>query len=128
MKISIELVISIIALLTSILSPVITAWIQKRYELKMKRLDVYETRRLNAIENYTKAIQSSIVSEGTSLEYREHGSVIRIYAPVSVYACLDQIDELLHEAEYGNEASRKVRHLLTTVLQAMNPLGLKNWP
>lgn len=126
MKISIELVISIIALLTSILSPVITAWIQKRYELKMKRLDVYETRRLNAIENYTKAIQSSIVSGGTSPEYREHGSVIRIYAPESVYTCLDQIDELLHEAEYGNEASMKVRHLLTTVLQAMNPLGLKN--
>lgn len=126
MKISLELIISAIALLGSIVSPVATALIQKRYGLKMKRLDVYEKRRLDALENYTKAIQSSIVSRGTSPEYREHGSVIRIYAPVSVYACLDQIDELLHEAEYGNEASMKVRHLLTTVLQAMNPLGLKN--
>lgn len=126
MKISLELILSTIALMLSIIAPVVTMLIQKWFDLRMKRLDVYEKRRLDAIENYTKAIQSSIVSGGTSPEYREHGSVIRIYAPVSVYAYLDQIDELLHEAEYGNEASMKVRHLLTTVLQAMNPLGLKN--
>lgn len=126
MKISLELILSTIALMLSIIAPVVTMLIQKWFDLRMKRLDVYEKRRLDAIENYTKAIQSSIVSVGTSPEYREHGSVIRIYAPESVYTCLDQIDELLHEAEYGNEASMKVRHLLTTVLQAMNPLGLKN--
>ena len=126
MKISLELVFSAIALLSSILSPVITTLIKKRYSLKMKRLDIYEKRRLDAIENYTKAIQSSIVACGTSPEYREYGSMIRIYAPKSVYAYLDQIDELLHQAEYGNEESMKVRHLLTTVLQAMNPLGLKD--
>lgn len=126
MKISLELIISAIALLGSIVSPVITALIQNRYSLKMKRLDVYEKRRLDALENYTKAIQSSIVSCSISPEYREHGSVIRIYAPESVYTCLDQIDELLHEAEYGGMVSMDVRNLLTTVLQAMNPLGLKN--
>ena len=36
------------------------------------------------------------------------------------------IDELLHEAEYGSAVAVDVRNLLTTVLQAMNPLGLKN--
>lgn len=126
MKISLELILSTIALMLSIIAPVVTMLIQKWFDLRMKRLDVYEKRRLDALENYTKAIQSSIVSCSISPEYREHGSVIRIYAPVSVYACLDQIDELLHEAEYGSAVAVDVRNLLTTVLQAMNPLGLKN--
>lgn len=85
----------------------------------MKRMDVYEKRRLDAIENYTRAIQSSIVSPGTSSEYRQYGSTIRFYAPESVYDTLDQIDTLLDKAEYGNEASMDVRCLLTKVLQSM---------
>lgn len=125
MNLSIEMILSIIALITSILSPIAVMFIQKYFDLKMKRMDVYEKRKLDAIENYTRAIQSSIVSPGTSSEYRQYGSIIRFYAPESVYDTLDQIDKLLDQAEYGNETSMEVRRLLTKVLQSMKDLENK---
>lgn len=125
MNLSIEMILSIIALITSILSPIAVVFIQKHFDLKMKRMDVYEKRKLDAIENYTRAIQSSIVSPGTSSEYRQYGSTIRFYAPESIYDTLDQIDTLLDKAEYGNEESMAVRRLLTKVLQSMKDLEQK---
>lgn len=120
MKISFELVISVIALITSILSPIITMYIQKRYELKMKRLDIYETRKLDAIENYSKAVQSCIVSGTMTQEYREYGSLIFLYAPPSVYDDIQKIDLMLHPYNPSENLydSQETKVLLSKIIRS----------
>lgn len=40
--------------LSAVISPVITAWINNEYQLKMKNIEVYELAKRQALENFVK--------------------------------------------------------------------------
>lgn len=57
------LIISIAALLFSCLSPILNVVLQNRFQLKMKKFDIYEVRRLTALEAYIKATGAFIQND-----------------------------------------------------------------
>lgn len=46
--------IAIVLGISAVISPVITAWINNEYQLKMKNIEVYELAKRQALENFVK--------------------------------------------------------------------------
>ena len=99
----ITVIIAAAALLLSILSPVISAWITGRYSLKQKRLelqhqrelhdsDFYERHRAEVIERFVRAAGALVEWEDSSTkkEFGEASGEIYLYVSPSLWGDIDE--------------------------------------
>ena len=96
-------IISGIALIAAILSPVITAVIQNSHESKMHKQKFYDEHRATAIENYIKAtgtINHYGISNELLEEYGKYSKEIYLYAPEYLWKYIEEIDGLIKNRKF----------------------------
>lgn len=90
--------IALIALLLSILSPLMTAVINNIFSLKIKKADLYEARRLDAIEKYiyhASCVSSKKAIYPTTDSYRQSSKTVLLYTSSKEWALIDEFNEHL---------------------------------
>ena len=60
MKFDLTITISVIVALSAIISPIIVAFINNNYQLKIKRLESYDIAKRNVFEQFSKAVGTYI--------------------------------------------------------------------
>ena len=91
------LLMSLAAILLSVLSPLLTALINNHYHLKFKNMDFYETRRAGAIESYIHAAGAYI--QNASIENAQAYGIaygdIFLFAPSSLWPEIEALNKEL---------------------------------
>lgn len=119
-NIDLSLVISILALFSTVLSPIITSVISGRYRIKEKELDLnaaqaessqrfYIEHRALVIENYIKSVGNAIQSR----DFTDFGfsmAEIYLYTSPELWPMIDKLTEYLEAYRY-EEASKALIEL-----------------
>ena len=92
---------STIALITAIISPIITTILNNRHQIKMHNINFYESHRAEAIENYLKATGYAIQDQSSlSEQYGKHLAEIYLYLPEELWDYIDKIDAFLRQSQF----------------------------
>lgn len=96
-----SVIIAIAALAFSVVSPVITAHLNNRHQLKMKQIEFNLERRAQAIENYVRAVGETIHTQRPDTAHcgSSYGEIF-LYLPEDLWPLVRQINSCLLEAEY----------------------------
>ena len=82
MKFDLNLTITAIIALIALISPIITTIINNRYQLKLKKIELYEIAKRKCLEDFIKAISdcySSSNSLGSVINFHSHISSLYVY-------------------------------------------------
>lgn len=132
---SFELIISVIALVVSILSPIFTAWINKSKELKLKELEVYEKRKLDNLEQYYQSVSACLLNEdGVTTDFIKNKFFIYMYAPEDISEDIESLHLLCSYYGHGSIPHKTFRmvvdegnKLLAKVVKACAPATSIPW-
>lgn len=97
-----SIIIAGIALVASVLSPVLTACFNNRHQRKMWEMQQREETRSEAINSYLAAAGMMLyqhTSEGVDLYGRAHGKVFA-YVPRELWPLIIELDAKFHAYEY----------------------------
>lgn len=98
-----SVIISGIALLAAILSPVITTIINNIHETKMSNRRYYQEHRAEVIENFIRYAGAINELTGRDFDFREYGKCskeIYLYIPEELWSTVDEIDKYIIACEY----------------------------
>lgn len=98
-----------IALIVAVISPIATSLINNRSNYKLKVLDSFQSRKLEAIEGYLRHASDSLYLEGETRDFAMHKYLIFFHAPRYVHNKIREFHALI-----GEETSRKNAELLLT--------------
>lgn len=118
MKFDITAIAALITAIAAIIAPVITSVINNKYQLKMKKLELYEAKRIESINKYVSLICKYInnISGYTEKEFAEYMQAIYLYAPKSVWKDIDKLNEAISSKNFT-----EARKLLPSVIQKLSP-------
>lgn len=94
--------IAAIALLISIISPILTAIINNHYKIKEYKSEFYEKHRAEVIERYLNSVGSTLYRQDLD-DIREYGrsfAEIYLYVPSYLWDTLDKIGFEISEKNY----------------------------
>lgn len=94
-----------IALVAAIVSPVITTILTNRFQLKMKKRELLDQRRLDVINGYLEAASEALYSFGASHSFQQYSAVIFLYAPRELHEKIRKLNKLLSGAEFSDECA-----------------------
>lgn len=117
-----SIILSAIALTASILSPILTAWINKSKELKIIKLEVYEKRKLDNLETYYSSVSGTLTTIGLTKEFAKYHNIIYMYAPSILYDDISKLHELASKSNQDNKtALNEARKLLANIIITCTP-------
>lgn len=113
-------VIAIILLIASIISPIVTAIINNKYQLDLKKLDIYEDAKRKSLSEFIIAcekymLSSSQVSSGVCSEYYSSINNLYIYFEISDYSIFTNLEQTLKKQNVINS-----NHELTKIIQVLS--------
>ena len=112
-KIDLTVTISVIVALCAIVSPIATAIINNRYQLKLRKMDIYQKTLENTMlykrsifENYLKYAGRCIFHSDVNAlkDYGEYYLLALLYAPIELHTEMKKINVLMLE-KHWSEAS-----------------------
>lgn len=95
-------IIAIIGVITA-LTPSIASWLTNRYQLKLKKLELFEKRKYEAIELFTKSAEFYYHHKSSSsaiINFEASISNLFIYFSIPKYAIFDKLKECISSNEY----------------------------
>ncbi len=101
-------IISGIALVAAVVSPVITALVNNKHQLQLKNIEYYSHHRATAIENYiyiVGQICSETVCEPYLSTYGRISKEIYLYLPQTFWKEIDDIDNLIQNQKFRDASS-----------------------
>ncbi len=118
MNVNITAIAALITAIAAIIAPVITSVINNKYQLKMKKLELYEAKRIESINKYVSSVCKYINNNNgyTGKEFAEYMQAIYLYAPKSVWKDIDKLNESINSTNFA-----EARKLLPTVIQKLSP-------
>ena len=95
-------IIALAALAIAILSPFLTAYLNNRHQLKMKRIEFNLEHRAQVIENYIRATGDTIFTHKPSSahQYGAFYGEIFVYLPIELWPLLLSINEKFKQSLY----------------------------
>lgn len=116
-----------IALIVAIASPIFTSILNNRHTYKMKRLEMYEERRICAFEAYLRSVQEVVAIGGQEARTnygRAYGEIL-LYLPTELAEKANQIDRMFQKAEFFTSRIdlEKVRDLCLEIIKYYNDRG-----
>lgn len=106
LTLTLTVILSLVALAASVLSPILTALITNHHQRKMHEINFFETHRAETIERYIQAA-GAVIRSGTQSTFTEYGAClgeIYFYVPQDLWWHLDQISHFLNEPNYKSAA------------------------
>lgn len=91
------LAVALLAVISSVFVPMLTALINNHYQMKLKKLELLEIRRLEMIEDYLKGTNEFINSRNGHYEqeFSRVSGKVYLYAPQQLWPQLDELHECL---------------------------------
>lgn len=92
-------IISGIALVAAVLSPVITAIVNNKYQSKINRQKYFDEHRAQVIENYIQSVGElceDVDRESFRRAYGRNSKEIYLYLPQELWSKVDSIDSLIY--------------------------------
>lgn len=105
-----SLFLSVIALISSVFSPIAVALLKNRHDKTMFEKEFYEKRKCEVIENYLKCVGAIIFyNEKSKSETAEWISEIYMYAPEEMWDEIDKMNQLVinNAIHYGENSYTK---------------------
>ena len=117
MKFDITAIAAFITAIAAIIAPVITSVINNKYQLKMKKLELYEEKRIESINKYISSICKYINNNSgyTEKEFAEYMQAIYLYSPKSIWKDIDKLNEVISLKNFS-----EARKLLPSVIQKLS--------
>lgn len=90
----ITVIVAMVTAFSAIIAPVLTAIINNRHNFRVKKMELYQTRKINAIEKYLQTTGLFLSSDKSSDNYSYNKCLgeIYLYAPKSVWHLIDELD------------------------------------
>ena len=112
--------IAVILLVSSVVSPIITAIINNKHQLSLKKLDMYEEAKRKSLSDFIvsceKYIQSSqTVSNSTLSDYYASINNLYIYFEISQPSIFYQLEDTIK-----NQNTISSKHELTKIVQVLS--------
>lgn len=118
MKIDTTVIVALVAAISAIIAPVITAVINNRYQLKMRKIELYEQKRIDVINSYSKSLNAYLnnICGNTEYEFAQHKHSIFLYAPKSAWKIIEKINKYIDEGKFDD-----ARKLLPDLMKELSP-------
>ncbi len=100
-------IVALITALAAIIAPVFTAFINNLHEQKMKRIEMYEAKRIEVINEYVSRAEKYIENIGDLCmldKFQQYKNQAYLYMPKSLW---QNIDELHHAIDTNDQESAK---------------------
>ena len=120
-----SVVLSGAALVLAIASPIITAVLNNRYNLKIHRSNLIDTRRLDVIENYLKYATMCSYNEGVPEEFSLYKSLIFLYAPTYLQEKIIKLNSIIENTRFSKDAAALLKDIAIG-LRKENEVSYKN--
>lgn len=122
MKFDLTVTFSLFLSIIAIISPIITAYINNEYNLKIKKLDMYEQAKRNSLENFINAVSSVITlpcMENLKLYYSALNNLY-IYFSIDNTEDIKKLNNQIDQFVDGDDSSsiQKLLNNITVVLSA----------
>lgn len=104
-----------IALIAAIISPIITTVISNRFQIKLKKLELIEQRKLDVIDGYLKSVSDASYTLGIPDEFAQYKSIIFLYAPENIRGKVKELNKAVEHTCFDENTSA----LLYDVAQAL---------
>ena len=104
MKLDLTVTVSVIIALSAILSPIIVAVINNRYNLKLKKIEFASDKKINSFETYLSNLRIYLnypKPEKYNM-YRNAMSTAILYASQSTLKIIFEIDDCISDNKLGN--------------------------
>ena len=118
MEINTTVIVALIAAISAIIAPVITAFINNRYQLKIRKIELYEQKRIDVINSYSKSLNAYLnnICGNTEYEFAQHKQAIFLYAPKSTWKIIEKINKNIDERKFDD-----ARNLLPDLMKELSP-------
>lgn len=112
------IIVALITAIAAILAPLVTAVINNRYQLKIRKIELYEEKRIIAINQYVSLVCKYLdhPSGHFKNEFSQSKQTIFLYAPKSTW---DHIESMNTAIDSGN--LEEARKLLPKLSQELSP-------
>lgn len=94
-----------VALVVAIVSPIATAVINNRHQIKMKKLELFQQRKIETIESYLRAASNASYTIGVPDDFAECGALVLLYAPQDLHEKIIQLNKALEGTGFNSETS-----------------------
>ena len=114
---NVALVISSITAITAIIAPVATNIINNRHQEKMKHIEMYETKRIEVINEYVSRAEKYIgdnENECLMEDFRQYKNQAYLYMPKSLWIEIDNLHNAIDEGD--QESARAILSFISKVL------------
>lgn len=117
---NITLLTSAIAAIAAIIAPLITTWVNNKYQVKIRKMELFQNRKVEVIAAYTSAVSNYISSPNIKVRndyYSCYGEVF-LYVNKNHWS---KIESLHHDIQNGNTlaASQKLPDVCKSLASEM---------
>lgn len=118
----ITVIVAMIAAISAIVAPVVTALINNRYQLKLRRIEMYEQKRIEVINEYASAVNSYLnhISTCSGTNFAKYKQTIFLYAPHSAWSIIEKMNNYIDEKELD-----KANALLPKLMKELSSVTFK---
>lgn len=95
-----------IALVVAIIAPVLTTIINNRHQEKMKEHELFEARKLDAIENYLRYAGKASYQIGVPEEFAFYKATIYLYASPAIHDKISKLNKLIEDTNFSDETAQ----------------------
>jgi hypothetical protein len=116
------------ALIVAIASPVLTSIINNRHQLKIKEIEMYQERRVKALENYLRST-SRLLATNLTDDLQGYGSArgeICLYISRELRDLVATMDELITNRDLST-AKAKLDPLIRAITEDYNDKSKNRW-
>lgn len=114
-------IIAIISVI-SVASPTISTYLTNRHQLKLKQLELFEKRKYEAIEKFTKSVEAFYVHRRTcnvQIDFESSISNLFIYFSIPNYSLFDKLKECINSNDY-NKTQFAVSEIVRFLAEQIN--------
>lgn len=100
----ITLIVALVAAIAAIVAPSITAVINNRHALKMKRIEMTQKRRIEIIETYVESVSHYMVTKNIRNwdEFAAVSNEIFLYTSQEVWPQIKELNQLINNNSHEN--------------------------
>lgn len=116
------IIVSLVAAIAAIIAPVVSSLINNHYQLKVKKLELYEERRIKIINDYVSSVSMCIQSatdENINEMCKTFNSIF-LYTSPDLWDDLNKLNKLILNLEF-----EQASEILPTIAQRLSPSVFK---
>lgn len=116
------IIVALLAAISAITAPILTSLINNHYQLKMKKLELYEEKRIKVINDYISSVSKCIQLKSPENigEMCEALNSIFLYTSSNLWDDLKKLNDLILMVEF-----EQASELLPTIAQRLSPSVFK---